>query len=158
MSLNNKRYALLASVPIEYLTRLDSAIRQSTTWSQGAEHRAIRDKILELCDSCKQYIFQESALFRSIYAGAPITPSQEIVLRQILRTTSGAFTTLHELLLFLPRESIRRELTDYCRSLFNKEYNSSQISLLLTSLFNAFEYSLDDVMQTAATRRICCNL
>jgi hypothetical protein len=47
----------------------------------------------------------------------------------------------------LPRESIRRELRDYCECLFRGEYDSSKISLILTSLFNAFEYSLDDVMR-----------
>jgi hypothetical protein len=145
-------YARLVSTPIEYLLRLDSTVRDSVTWSAGGEHQAIRDKITEICDACKAKLFEEAPTIRRIYTEsadeqATLTPVEELALRSILRSTAGTFTALHELLLFLPRESIRRELRDYCLCLFGKEFDNTKISLILTSLFNAFEYSLDDVMR-----------
>lgn len=144
-------YARLAAVPIEYLSRLDAALRHNTAWSSRIEHKAIRDKILELCDACKSKIWEEAPLFRTLSTSETITDAQELALRSLLRTTSGAFTALHELLLFLPRELTRRELNDFCKSLFRNEYDNTKISLILTSLFNAFEYSLDDVMRFLET-------
>jgi hypothetical protein len=35
-----------------------------------------------------------------------------------------------------------------CECLFRREFDLAKISILLTSVFNAFEYSLDDVMRT----------
>ncbi len=146
-------YARLAAIPIEYLVRLESAVRQSQTWSAGSEYQAIRNRIIEICEACKGKIFKDAPTFRRIYCcdGAPsndsLSDAEELAVRALLRSTAGTFTALHELLLFLPRESIRRELRDYCECLFRAEFDSSKISLILTSLFNAFEYSLDDVMR-----------
>lgn len=145
-------YARLVSTPIEYLLRLDSAVRDSATWSAGGEYQAIRHKITEICDACKTKLLEEAPTIRRIYTEstdeqATLTPAEDLALRAVLRSTAGTFTALHELLLFLPRESIRRELRDYCVSLFREEFDSTKISLILTSLFNAFEYSLDDVMR-----------
>jgi len=149
---NIKHYARLVATPVEYLVRLESAVRRSLTWSHGTEYSAIRDKIIELCDACKSKIFDDAVLFRKIYTEDDLgdqilsTPD-ELAVRALLRSTAGTFTALHELLLFLPRESIRPELRAYCECLFRDEFQSTELSLILTSLFNAFEYSLDDVMR-----------
>jgi hypothetical protein len=147
-------FARLAATPIEYLIRLERAVHQSSTWSSGTEYQAIRGKIIELCEACNKKLFEQAALFRRIYATDAnnqeeqrLTDAEDLAVRALLRSTAGTFTVLHELLLFLPRESIRPELRDYCECLFRQEYDSAKLSLILTSLFNAFEYSLDDLMR-----------
>jgi hypothetical protein len=78
---NITHYARLAATPIEYLMRLERAVRQSATWSAGNEYQAIRDKIIEVCDACKAKIFDEAAIFRRIYGepiGSGATPSVDI--------------------------------------------------------------------------------
>lgn len=110
-------------------------------------------RIVELCEACKDKIFDELPLFRRIYpvgnnaTEQTFSEPEELALRALLRSTAGTFIVLHELLLFLPRESIRSELRDYCECLFRPVYDSKSVSLILTSLFNAFEYSLDDIMR-----------
>jgi hypothetical protein len=140
-------HARLGAVSIEYLVRLKYVVGQSTTWSRGTEYQAIRGKILDVCQECWSKLFNEAALFRRIYQGKTLSEADILHLRTLLRTTSGTFIALHELLLFLPRESIRRELRDYCECLFRPEFKTTKISLMLTSLFAAFEYSLDEVMR-----------
>jgi hypothetical protein len=149
-------YAQFAATPIEYLVRLEGAVHDSATWSRASEYQAIRGKILELCEGCKTKIFDEADLFRRIYQARgkdehgledKLSDAEALAVRALLRSTAGTFSVLHELLLFLPRESIRAELTNFCECLFRKEFDSSKLSLILTSLFNAFEYSLDDVMR-----------
>ncbi len=104
--------------------------------------------MLEICESYNLVFFEHLDLFRKALDGQDLAPDEEIKVRLVLRNSAGTFLALHELALFLPRESVRREMISFCGSLFQKEFDLKRISVLLTSVFNAFEYSLDDVMKT----------
>ena len=104
--------------------------------------------MLEVCQSYNRVFFDHIAVFQRAVKGDALAPGDELKVRHVLRNSAGTFLALHELALFLPRESVRREMISYCECLFRKEFDLSRISILLTSVFNAFEYSLDDVMKT----------
>jgi hypothetical protein len=141
-------FARLTAVTIESLVRLESSLTRQSLISKKPEYHAILTKMLEVCRSYKKVFFDHVDLFRSALDGKPQSALDELKIRQVLRHSAGAFLALHELALFLPRESIRHEMISYCECLFRKEFNLDRISIMLTSVFNAFEYSLDDVMRT----------
>jgi hypothetical protein len=141
-------FARLTAIAVESIVRLESSLSRQRVIAKKPEYHAILEKMLEVCRGYKGVFFDHVGLFRSVLDGNPLSPIDELKIRQVLRHSAGAFLALHELALFLPRESIRHEMISYCQCLFRKEFNLDKISIILTSVFNAFEYSLDDVMRT----------
>jgi hypothetical protein len=138
-------FGLLTWVSMEGVVRLESTLAQIP---DEPEYRAILAKMLDLCRGLRRGFFDHFDLFRDAISGEVLSPINELKIRQVLRHSAGAFLALHETCLFLPRDVVRREMLSCCECLFRKEFDLAKISILLTSVFNAFEYSLDDVMRT----------
>jgi len=137
----------LTAIAVESLVRLEASISRQRLISKKPEYHAILEKMVEVCSSYKSVFFDHVGLFNHTFEGGAVSAIDQLKIRQVLRHSAGAFLALHELALFLPRESIRHELVSYCECLFREEFKIERISIILTSVFNAFEYSLDDVMK-----------
>src|ERR1035437_7566105 len=140
-------FARLTAITLENIIRLEALLnRQALISTSQVECHAIMAKMLDLCIGYEHDFFDNIVIFRKALDGKALDRIEEIIVRNLLRNSAGAFLVAHELALFLPRESVRREMLSFCRCLFRKEFDLKSISVLLTSIFNAFEYSLDDAM------------
>ncbi len=99
------------------------------------------------CSNYRQHYLQHAPTIIKVLQDAPISPIEEIGLKTLFRNCIGTFLVLHELLLFLPRETLRKELHFFCEELFRPAYDSDDLSVILTSVYNAFEYSLDSALR-----------
>ena len=140
-------FALLTAITLENVVRLEVLLkRQQLASANRPEYQAILAKMLKLCSDYQRNFFENAAIFRKALQGDKLSRIDELAVRSLLRNAAGTFLVAHELAVFLPRESVRGEMLSFCRCLFRREFDLHRISILLTSIFNAFEYSLDDAL------------
>lgn len=80
-------------------------------------------------------------------AGETIIDLQKFAFTGVLQNVVRFFYGIHELLVFLPRESVEREVFFALGSQFGKGWERSEPSIILTSMYNAFEYRFEDVIR-----------
>ncbi|MBZ5591113.1 MAG: hypothetical protein LAP39_02685 [Acidobacteriia bacterium] len=141
----NKLQFLLSS-SAENLIRLVVVLERRRSTSPGSEYDPIIQAMLRYCDEYKQAYLQHSKTINRLLAGDALSGPEEMGIKVLLRNCINTFVVLHELLLFLPRESIRKEMHFFLRSLFGEAYDPKDLSVILTSIYNAFEYSLDSAI------------
>src|SRR5271165_2286048 len=139
-------FARLLAIPVETIARLEQTLLRHRATAPRSEYDAILGKMLEVCRDYKDHLFDHVALFRKALNGETVDEEDEATIQGVLGHAGVSFLKLHELLLFVPREAIPRELRSLCECLFREAFDIKKISVVLTSIFNAFEYSLDDVM------------
>jgi hypothetical protein len=138
----------LLSSSAENLIRLQSVLERRRVLGSAPEFDAIILAMLDRCGRYRAYYLEHATIINKVLQNEPLNPVEEIALKILFRNCINTFFVLHELLLFLPRESIRKEMHYFCKELFRPQYDSAELSIILTSVYNAFEYSLDAAIRS----------
>jgi hypothetical protein len=133
----------LLSSSAENLVRLEDILERRRLAAASREYTAILTAMVDLCANYRRHYLAHRPTIHRLLEGAQLPRVEELALKTLLRNCINTFLTLHELLLFLPRESLRKEMQFFAQSLFGPKYSIRDLSIILTSLYNAFEYSLD---------------
>ena len=72
---------------------------------------------------------------------------EKVALLTILQNVVRFFYGVHELLVFLPREAVEREVFFLLEDSFAAEWSRAHPSVILTSIYNAFEYRFEDIIR-----------
>lgn len=148
ISMSAAQLKFLLGTSAENLIRLESILRRRQELGSVPEFDAIISAMLGHCDSYRGYYLQYAPTIRKVLSDIPISQIEELGLKTLFRNCINTFLVLHELLLFLPREPIRKEMHFFCAELFWPVYDISDLSVILTSVYNAFEYSLDAAIKS----------
>jgi len=87
---------------------------------------------------------------RAVRSGSDkaVTPEGIEVLYRLLEKFSAWFTTIHELLVYLPQSAVTPESKATLRSSFGALYEDLSPSIILGSLFNALEFDFFQLIRT----------
>lgn len=138
----------LLSSSAENLIRLESLLKRRKEFGASPEFDAIIAAMLDRCRIYREHYLKHAPIIKQVLNGEAVTQVEEIALKTLLRNCINTFFVLHQLLLFLPRETIRKELHFFCQELFRPLYEPKELSIILTSVYNAFEYSLDEAIRS----------
>jgi hypothetical protein len=109
------------------------------------EYGAIIDSLLRTSLQFGNLIGSVRPQIASLVNGRHLKDVEELTLRATLCNCVRGALSVHEFLLFLPRESVPADLHYFCRTSLGEHYNGS---VILTSLYNAFEYSFDRALSS----------
>jgi len=146
--MSSTQLKFLLSSSAENLIRLESVLKRRQEFGASPEFNAIIDGMLDWCGRYRENYLQHTPIISKVIADEEVSPVEEIALKTLLRNSINTFFVLHDLLLFLPREKIRKELHFFCQELFFPIYDPKDLSIILTSVYNAFEYSLDEAIRS----------
>lgn len=123
----------------QYLTRIGPG--------ESQEHQRLVETLVRLLgDVERKTISSFAALWDTPLEDDSRDHAVEL-LQDNLRRFSRYFTTIHELLAYLPRESIGPEIVFTLEGCFPKSYRPPRVSVVLGSIVNAFEFDFIEILE-----------
>src|SRR5690348_913017 len=106
-------FVRLTTITIECIVRLENWLNRQKLVSTKPEYHAIMAKMLDVCHTYRHEFFRNIVVIKKIFGGDTLVRLDEVKIRNLLQNASAAFLVTHELALFLPRESVRREMLSF---------------------------------------------
>lgn len=143
----NEQLALIRA----YAELVDRLLRvkrflQAVDASPNSTIKAISATILSAVERIENKVLQSAAPIVSLQ-GAPAQPGTVALLGALHRKLSKWFLAFHELLIYLPRPKVEPEVDILLQRSFGKAFTDAAPSVMLGSLYNAFEYDFLDVVR-----------
>jgi len=131
---------------VEKLLRVGRILdRQNKTCEP--EYRGVIDTFQAAISQFKKLLQDNTRVIQETLQGTKIEDFQRVAILTVLQNIVRSFYRIHELLVFLPREAVEREVLFVLEDCFGDEWRSRKASVILTSLYNAFEYRFIDVIK-----------
>lgn len=131
---------------IEKLLRIDRILKfhsQKSALEYGGVVRILQASI----DHFRALLFDNADLIRKLLKAEPLEEYETIALITIHQNLVRALYGIHERLVFLPRERVQQEVFFCLKDLFGEEWRNGEGSVILTTIYNAHEYRLVDVLK-----------
>jgi len=136
----------LLGASLEKLLRIERILKRQHRALQREYHNVL-DLFEAATTSFKSLLSENSSVSRKLLNGEAVSDLQRFALTGVLQNVVRFFYGIHELLVFLPREAVEREVFFALGSRFGKDWEQTDPSIILTSMYNAFEYRFEDVIR-----------
>jgi hypothetical protein len=130
---------------VEKLVRIDR-ILQKQSLNAANEYSGVVRILQSSIAAFRKVLVDNAELIRGVLESKQLQDYEAIGLNTIQQNLIKALYGIHERLVFLPRERVKREVFSCLTELFESEWKSADGSVILTTLYNACEYRLLDVL------------
>lgn len=135
------RILLRIATELSYRTLKVRRILKEIGPIDGGEYQQLANTIENALDEIECLLPDTlEGVYSDFKAGGGRAKNAISVVHKYLKTYSEWFTNIHELLVYLPRQSVRTETIASLVASFGNHYTKRKPSVTLGSLFNAFEF------------------
>jgi hypothetical protein len=129
---------------VEMLLRFERILDRQASCAPR-EYKIVISLFRETLNEIKEGLADNKTLIGNVLFGKDPQEVEILALFGLLQNLIKSLYGIHERLVFLPRETVELEVFSTLEDLFSEEWKSAESSVILTSIYNAYEYCYLDV-------------